>query len=260
MMVRFDVEEGIGTVTLDRPDKLNALSNEVALDLLDVLKRAASDDRVRAVIITGAGRAFSAGGDIDRMRQVVDEQTWDDVRILLQAGADVVSTLVSMPKATIAAVNGPAAGAGGSLALACDVRIASDTASFGLVFSRLGLHPDWGGAYFLPRLVGTGKALELILTGDMVDAAEGLRLGIFNRVVPAAELTAAARAVAARLAVKSPLAIALARRTVYDSFNLTLEATLTLEIDNQLRCFPSDGVKEALHAFLEKRAPQFQGR
>jgi 2-(1,2-epoxy-1,2-dihydrophenyl)acetyl-CoA isomerase len=258
-MVRFEVDDDIATVTLDRPDKLNALSNELARELLDALKRASTDDRARAVVITGAGRAFSAGGDIARMRQVVDEQDWDGVQGLLADGAEVARTLATMPKATIAAVNGPAAGAGGSLAIACDMRVASDAASFGLVFSRLGLHPDWGGLYFLPRLAGAGKALELILSGEIVDAQEALRLGIFNRVVPADTLLPAAREAAARFTRKSPLALQLARQAVYDSFNLSLDAVLRLEIDNQLRCFPSPEAKEAIHAFLEKRAPRLTG-
>jgi 2-(1,2-epoxy-1,2-dihydrophenyl)acetyl-CoA isomerase len=227
--------------------------------LLDAVKRAAEDAAARAVVLTGSGRAFCAGGDINQMSRDVEAQDWPTIRKLLQAGAAIVTALREMAKPTIAAVNGPAAGAGGSLALACDLRIASESASFGLVFSRLGLLPDFGGTYFLPRLVGTGKALELILSGDLIDVNEAARLGVFNRVVPSSELTAVARDVAARLAAKAPLAVTLARQLVYDSVNMSLKDVLDLEIENQLRCFPGADAKEGIRAFLEKRPPVFVG-
>jgi 2-(1,2-epoxy-1,2-dihydrophenyl)acetyl-CoA isomerase len=253
MTVRFEVEDGIATITLNRPDKLNALSNELSRDLLDALARVAADDQVRGVMITGAGRAFSAGGDVDGMQRHVDSGDWGAISDLLDAGARVVSLLTAMAKPTVAVINGPAVGAGGSLALACDVRIASPSASFGLVFSRLGLHPDWGGTYFLPRLVGTGKALELILSGDIIDASEALRLGIFSRVVPGDQLDATARETAKTFAAKSSLALMLARKAVYDSVNMSLKDVLDLEIANQMQCFHSPDAKERITAFLEKR-------
>jgi 2-(1,2-epoxy-1,2-dihydrophenyl)acetyl-CoA isomerase len=253
MTVRFEVEDGIGTITLNRPDKLNALSNELSRDLLDVLTRVAADDHVRGLMITGAGRAFSAGGDLDGMQLHMDSGDWSALSDLLHAGARVVSLLSAMAKPTVAVINGPAVGAGGSLALACDVRIASPSASFGLVFSRLGLHPDWGGTYFLPRLVGTGKALELILSGDIIDASEALRLGIFSRVVPGDQLDATAREAAKTFAAKSSLALMLARKAVYDSVNMSLKDVLDLEIVNQMQCFHRPDAKERITAFLEKR-------
>jgi len=260
MTVRFDLEDGIATITLNRPDKLNALSNELSRELVEVLTRVAADDEIRGVILTGAGRAFSAGGDVDGMQRHVDKGDWDGIRDLLEAGAHVVSLLDAMAKPTVAAVNGPAVGAGGSLALACDLRIATPTASFGLVFSRLGLHADWGGTYFLPRLVGTAKALELILSGDVIDAGEALRLGIFTRIVAGDELAGAAREVAKRFAAKSPLALLLARQAVHDSVNMTLKDVLDLEIENQMRCFRGPDAKEGITAFLEKRPPVFGTR
>ena len=170
-----------------------------------------------------------------------------------------MSLLYGMSKPTIAAVNGPAVGAGGSLALACDLRIASAAASFGLVFSRLGLVPDWGGTYFLPRLIGTGKALELILSGDIIEANEAVRLGIFNRVVPAEQLDGAAREMANAFAAKSALALRLARQAVHHSVNMSLDEVLELEIGNQMRCFAGADAKEGIAAFLEKRRPVFRG-
>ena len=258
--VRCEVEDGIGTITLNRPDKLNALSNELSRDLLDVLTRVAADDEVRGVMITGAGRAFSAGGDLDGMQRHVDSGDWRAISDLLQTGARVVSLLNAMAKPSVAVINGPAVGAGGSLALACDVRIASPSASFGLVFSRLGLHPDWGGTYFLPRLVGTGKALELILSGDIIDASEALRLGIFSRVVPGDQLNATAFEAVKTFAAKSSLALMLARKAVYDSVNMSLKDVLDLEVANQMQCFHSPDARERIRAFREKRPISFGSR
>jgi 2-(1,2-epoxy-1,2-dihydrophenyl)acetyl-CoA isomerase len=258
-LVRFDVAGDVGTITLNRPDKLNALSNELARELVDALKSAASEHRVRALVITGAGRAFSAGGDVDRMRQLVDTEEWSVARDLLVAGADVACLLMSMPKPTIASVNGPAAGAGGSLALACDVRIASESASFGLVFSRLGLLPDWGATYFLPRIVGAARAIEIVAGGELIDAADAYRIGVFNRVVPGDQLEAATRELAARLAAKSPTGVLLARQAIYDSFELSLKDMLDREIDDQLRRFRTADAREGIHAFLEKRRASFSG-
>jgi enoyl-CoA hydratase/carnithine racemase len=256
MTVAFERKDGIGTVTLNRPEKLNAISTELALELVNVLARVESDDQTRGVIITGAGRAFSAGGDVEFMQHHVDAGDWAAVRDLLDAGARVVSLLHGMAKPTVAVLNGPAVGAGASLALACDLRIASPVASFGLVFSRLGLHPDWGGTYFLPRLVGSGKALELILSGDVIPADEAFRLGIFNRIVPADQLLAAARETAQTFAAKSPLALKLARQAVHDSVNMSLAEVLDLEIANQLQCFPSPQAKAGIAAFLARRQPK----
>jgi enoyl-CoA hydratase/carnithine racemase len=260
MLVRLDVDDdGIGTITLNRPEKLNALSNELSQELADAVQRIAGDTRVRAVIVTGAGRAFCAGGDIESMRKHAELQDWTAIREIIQAGATIVETLQTMPKPTIAAVNGVAAGAGGSLALACDFRIASESASFGLVFSRIGLHPDWGGTYFLPRIVGTAKALELILSGDIIDAGESARLGIFNRVTDAGHLLSTAREYAVTFAAKAPLTLALARQAVHNSINMSLKDVLALEIENQLRIFPTADAQEGINAFLEKRRPVFSG-
>lgn len=261
MLVRLEVDDdGIGTITLNRPEKLNALSNELSRALAEAVLRVAGDTKIRGVVITGTGRAFCAGGDIDSMRGHAEAADWTAIRDILQAGATIVETLQSMRKPTIAAVNGPAAGAGGSLALACDFRIASESAAFGLVFSRLGLHPDWGGTYFLPRIVGTAKALELILSGDIIDAAECARLGIFNRVTDADHLMSTAREFAITFAAKAPLALMLARQAVHESVNMTLKDVLALEIENQLRLFPTADAKEGIRAFLEKRKPTFTGR
>jgi len=260
MLVLLHVDDdGIATITLNRPDKLNALSRELATELAETVLRVSGDANVRGVVITGAGRAFCAGGDIDGMRRYVQAQDWTSIRDLVQAGASVVQTLFAMPKPTVAAINGPAAGAGGSLALACDFRVSSQSSSFGLVFSRIGLHPDWGGTYFLPRIIGAAKALELILSGDIIDAAECARLGLVNRVTDAEHLLTTAREYAVTFAAKAPLALTLARQAVYNSMNMSLKDVLALEIENQLRIFPTADAKEGISAFLEKRRPVFSG-
>jgi 2-(1,2-epoxy-1,2-dihydrophenyl)acetyl-CoA isomerase len=257
--VLFTLDGRVGTITLNRPGKLNAFAGEMRQELAGVVGEATSDDRVRVVVITGAGRAFCAGADVAYLQDLITTGDWESARELVEVGAKVVSAIASLPKPVIAAVNGPAAGGGANLALACDVRIASDRASIGQTFNRIGLHPDWGGTYFLPRLVGPAKALELMFTGDMIEAQEGLRLGLFNRVVPHERLMEETRALAERLAEKPPIALALAKQAVRRSFDATLQVMLDVELDHQSRCFTSEDAREGISAFLEKRAPVFRG-
>lgn len=258
--VRTSITEGIGTITLSRPDKLNAFAGRMRQELSEAVQQVAESDDVRVLVVTGAGRAFCAGADVDYMWEVLEREDWDAAKGLVDAGRTVVTTIRSVPKPVVASVNGAAAGAGANLALACDLRIASDRASIGQTFNRIGVHPDWGGMYFLPRLVGPSKALELIYSGDMIDAAEAHRLGLFNRVVPHDRLEEETRALARMLAAKPPIASALAKHAVYQSGRLSLEEVLELELDHQLRCFRSEDAREGLQAFLEKRAPSFRGR
>ncbi len=258
--ILFDVAKGVGTVTLNRPDKLNAFAGRMRHELADAVKAAANHDDVRCLVITGAGRAFCAGADIGYMKELLangDEAAFAE---LVEAGRHVVTTVRSVPKPVIASVNGPAAGGGANLALACDIRIASDRASIGQTFNRIGLHPDWGGTYFLPRIVGASKALELIFSGEMVPADEAARIGLFNRVVSHDELQPATAALAASLAAKPPKALSLAKQAVYESERHTLTEMLDTELEHQLRCFRSEDAKEGLQAFLDKREPMFHGR
>src|SRR2546422_9943370 len=203
--VLFSVDNHVGTITLNRPDKLNAFAGRMRQELADAVSEASHDDRLRVLIVTGAGRAFCAGADVVYLRELIARADWEAARELIDVGRTVVSAIRALPKPVIAAINGPAAGGGANLALACDIRLASDRASLGQTFNRIGLHPDWGGTYLLPRLVGPSKALEMIFTGDMVDAVEGLRIGLFNRIVPHDQLRDETRALARRLAAKPPL-------------------------------------------------------
>ncbi|HEX9894601.1 MAG TPA: enoyl-CoA hydratase-related protein [Gemmatimonadales bacterium] len=251
--------DGVGTVTINRPDKLNAFAGRMRQDMGDALRELVSDDQVRVIVITGAGRAFCAGADISYMKQLLETKDWENAADLVEAGRTVVTTIRETSKPVIASVNGPAAGGGANLALACDLRIASDQASIGQTFNRIGLAPDWGGTYFLPRLVGPSKALELFFSADMVDAREAHRIGLFNQVVPHHQLEAETRALAQGLAAKAPLALALAKQAVYRSGDRSLGEMLDFELEAQMQCFQSGDAWEGLQAFLDKRRPTFHG-
>jgi enoyl-CoA hydratase/carnithine racemase len=222
-------------------------------DLLAALKTAEG----RAVVITGAGRAFSAGGDVENMARLQKAGDVDAFRKLLDAGRDVVIQIAEMPQPVIASVNGIAAGAGCNLALACDYRIASEEAKLGETFVRIGIHPDWGGTWTLPRLVGTSRALEIMMTGRMVDAAEALAIGMVDRVVPAAELAAETEKLARAIAGGPPIAIAGIKRALAASRTNGLREQIDLESEHQLRAFASSDAAEGITAFIEKRAPRW---
>jgi 2-(1,2-epoxy-1,2-dihydrophenyl)acetyl-CoA isomerase len=258
--VLVEVVERVGTLTLNRPDKLNAFAGTMRQEIADAIRALAADDGVRVIVVTGAGRAFCAGADIGYMKQLTASDDVAAFRSLVEAGREVVTVIRATAKPVIASVNGPAAGGGANMALACDLRIASDRASIGQTFNRIGLHPDWGGTFFLPRIVGASKALELILGGEMVPADEAVRLGLFSRVVPHDKLAAVTRETAVGLAQKPPVALALAKRAIYASDRHTLDDQLDMELAHQLACFQSEDAREGLAAFLEKRAPKFRGR
>jgi len=211
------------------------------------------------VVITGAGRAFCAGGDIRFMAELIERKDVEEFSRLLGSARRVITTIRQMTKPVIAAVNGPASGAGCNLALACDLRIASTTATFAQSFAKVGLHPDWGGTYFLPRLVSPNKACEMFFLGESIDAAEALRLGIVNRVVEPELLEAETRKLAERLREAPPIAVAAAKQAVYMSQASDIEEMMRYEIEAQLRCFDSRDAREGIRAFLEKRAPKFEG-
>ena len=250
---------GIVTITLNRPDKLNAFIGHMRRDLAEALEHAGSDRSIRVVIITGAGRAFCAGGDVRFMADLMQRHDSEEFARILGAGRRVILAIRQMNKPVIAAVNGPASGAGSNLALACDLRIAATTATFSQSFLKVGLHPDWGGTFFLPRLVTPNKACELFFLGEAIDADEALRLGIVNQVVAPEELESATIQLAERLRAAPPIALAAAKQAVYASEAASLEEMLRYETEAQLRCFESDDGHEGVHAFLEKREPHFTG-
>lgn len=248
----------VATIVLNRPDKLNAFAGDMRDQLFDALERVAHGS-ARALVLTGAGRAFCAGGDVRHMASLRGrEDGGTELGRLLEAGARVIRRLATLPIPTLAAVNGVAAGAGMNLALACDLRIASDQASFAESFVRIGLHPDWGGTYFLPRLVGDAKARELCWLGDPVDAAEALRIGLVSRVVPDDRLMDETRALARRLASAPAASVRLTRQSIAASRHRSLDACLAAEARAQMECWETTDVDEGLTAFVEKRAPAFR--
>jgi len=247
------------TIRLNRPDRLNAFIGHMRRDLAEALEHAGSDRSVRVVIITGAGRAFCAGGDVAFMAELMKRRDAEEFSRILGAGRRVILAIRQMTKPVIASINGPASGAGFNLALACDLRIASSTATFSQSFAKVGLHPDWGGSYFLPRLVTPNKACEMFFLGESIDAAEAARLGLVNQVVAPEELESATLQLAERLRAAPPIALAAAKHAVYMSQAAELEEMLRYETEVQLRCFDSDDGHEGVQAFLEKREPKFTG-
>src|SRR5215813_5244588 len=254
------MHDGIAVLVMNRPDRMNALNNELAAALHGSLQRIAEDESVRVVVLTGAGRAFCAGGDLAVIGKGREANDVKQLEPLLRAGMGAVIAMRTMPQPVIAAVNGAAAGAGMNIALAADIRISAEEAAFGQNFAKVGLFPDYGGTYFLPELVGPSKAAEMFYTGDMIDAQSALRLGIVNRVVPAAQLEAEVRALAQKIASGPPLAIRAAKKVLFASQKEALERALEIEVEHQMKCFASEDCLEGVRAFFEKRVPQFRGR
>jgi 2-(1,2-epoxy-1,2-dihydrophenyl)acetyl-CoA isomerase len=225
---------------------MNAFDEAVAARIADAVGAAADDESCRVIVITGAGRGFCTGADLSCLREVVASHDRERARDLVSSGARIVQTIVSASQPVIAAVNGAAAGGGASLALACDIRIASSDASIGAVFTRIGLQPDLGATYLLPLLTGFGRAMELVLMGEMIPAPEAHRIGLFNRVVAPDALLDETYAVARALANKSPAALSRTKSSMHAAIGGTLKEALARELEHQLTLFDSSEVREAL--------------
>src|SRR5437773_3747739 len=229
-LILLSERDGIATLTLNRPDKLNAFGDDMREQLVAAVERVERARGIRVLVITGAGRAFCAGGDVHFMAELKRRGAgYEGLKPLVDAGATAVQKISALPFPTLAAVNGPAAGGGLNLALACDLRIVSDRASFGQTFVRIGLHIDWGGSYFLPRLVGLSRALEQCWLGDMIDADHAFRAGLVNRVVPHERLMDEVNTLATRLAAAPPASVRLAKQNLTASFHRTLAQCLDAE-------------------------------
>ena len=253
----YDVHDGIARVTINRPDKLNALNATVIAELADAVGHIESDDAVRGVILTGAGtKAFAAGADIGELTA----QGAMDGKARALAGQRAMRRLERCGKPVVAAVNGFALGGGCELAMACHLRVASESARFGQPEVKLGLGPGYGGTVRLPRLVGKGRALELLLTGAMIDAQEAWRIGLVNRVVPAERLLAEAEALARAILEQAPLAVRLVLEAVEAGLDLTVDEALLLEANHFGLLSATADMREGTAAFLEKRKPRFEGR
>ncbi len=255
--ILYSVGDGALTITLNRPDVLNAFNSKMGSELLDALKQAQRDPSVRAIVLTGAGRAFSSGEDL-KARQA--EGITEFGSTLRNRYNPIVLKLRTIEKPVLASVNGVAAGAGCSLALACDLRIASEKASFLEAFVRVGLVLDSGATFFLPRLVGLGKAAEMAFLGDSVGAQDALKLGLVNRLVPHEELEQATKEMAARLAKSPTRAIGLMKRAMNRALTMELEDVLEYEVHAQETAGGTADHKEGMAAFLEKRQANFTGK
>ena len=256
------VEDGVAVLTLNRPDRLNAMSGPMLDALLAALPRLAEDPQVGVVVLTGAGRGFCAGGDVKAMAEGREfgGTTLEEKAQALRARMEVSRWLHEMPKVTIAMVRGAAAGAGLSLALACDLRVAGDSARFATAFARVGYSGDFGGSWYLTQLVGSAKARELYYTADIVDAQQALALGIVNRVVPDARLEEETMALAARLSRGPRIAYRYMKRNFNAAESGTLPDSLDLAAWHHTRCGMTEDHREAAKAFVEKREPVFKGR
>jgi 2-(1,2-epoxy-1,2-dihydrophenyl)acetyl-CoA isomerase len=257
-------QEGVVTITLNRPERLNAMTWHSWDEFMDALHKASEDDDSKAIVITGAGRGFCSGSDLmaaadQRASGTPPPEPTRAKKI--RSGYLAPQEVVRCNKPVIAAVNGTTAGAGFGMALACDIRIASEAARFSAIFVRRGLSPDFGCSFFLPRIVGLSRALELMYTGEMIDAQEALRLGLVSRVTPPDDLLPTAMEQARRIAAGPSLAIEATKRLVYRSLEPDMEDHLRLEeYWSRLLCQPSQDAVEGVRSFLEKRDAHFQGR
>jgi enoyl-CoA hydratase len=254
--VLYVADGAVATVTINRPKALNALNQETLEEMLRCFRELAQNQAVRVVIVTGGGdKAFVAGADIAFMEKLSPLAA----RCFAMLGQQVLSTIENLPQPVIAAVNGFALGGGCELALACDIRLASENARFGQPEVNLGVLPGFAGTQRLPRLIGRGRANELLFTGDIIDAQEAARIGLVNRVVPQAQLLTSCREMAERIASRGPVAVRLCKEAVNNGVEMDLARACQYEVDQFALCFTSDEQKEGMRAFLEKRPAKFQG-
>jgi 2-(1,2-epoxy-1,2-dihydrophenyl)acetyl-CoA isomerase len=250
----------IATLVMNRPTRLNALNKDLSNALNDALARIANDHTINVVVLTGTGRAFCAGGDLGEIGKGRERDDTSELGPILSSGMQAVLKIRSMPQPVIAAVNGPAAGAGMNLALAADIRIATEESVFGQNFANVGLFPDYGGTFFLPQLVGPAVASEMFYTGEMIDAKTAHRLGLLNHVFPFDRFENEVRALAQKIASGPQITIRAVKHTLFARDQQALTQALEREVEYQLKCFHSEDCKEGIRAFYDKRPPKFEGR
>ncbi|MBI4619035.1 MAG: enoyl-CoA hydratase [Desulfobacterales bacterium] len=256
----FRKENRVATIVLNRPDSLNALGGSMREDIIDAIQDVKGDKNIGVLVITGAGRAFCAGGNIKEMEKMSVEIPLVERRAFVRGVSHrIITEIRNLEKPVIASINGHAIGAGCNIALACDMRIASEKAKMGVGFINMGLVSDYGGLYFLPKLVGAAKALELYFTGDLIDAKEAERIGIVNKTVSPEELEKATYDLAGKIAKKAPIALGMIKEILYKGLNMDLVSELDLEANAQSICLKTEDHREGVRAFLEKREPMFKG-
>lgn len=254
------VENKVATLTFNRPDKLNALSRELLTQSIDCLKRWSRAPEVGAIVVTGAGRAFCAGGDVSNMAKDVTPPSLEEQIDGLREAQELSWLLYNIPKPTIAAVNGHAMGAGLGVCLSCDLRIASESAKFGTAYAKVGFGGDFGTTWLLARSVGAAKAKELFFLSEIIDATEAHRLGLVNRVVAADQLSAQVSEIAARIAHGPLVSYRYMKANVNQAMSSDFQTLLDREAETHLRCGQTEDHKEGVKAFMEKRQPNFRGR
>lgn len=253
-----DADSGVATIMLNRPERLNALTFEVYAELRDAFRALDQEPGVRSVVITGAGRGFCSGGDVEEIIGALFERDYDGLLAFTRMTCDLILAIRTCRRPVVAAVNGTAAGAGAVIATACDVRIASESAKIAFLFTKVGLSgADMGASWLLPRIVGLGRATELLMSGDFIDAEEAYRIGLYNRVVPQDRVMAEARAFAEKLAKGPTEALAVTKDSLNREAAMELAAALEAEAEAQARCMLNPNFREAYEAFREKRAPRF---
>jgi len=263
--VVYEKEDGIAVMTLNRPDKKNAFDAQMQAEMDAVLTEVAKDKEARVLIITGAGKAFCSGADIEYLMSLGEQHTLHQTTMeeMIRGDGNILTTVLkirNLPKPVIAAVNGVAAGGGLALALACDIRLASEAARFNMIFTKRGVIPESGSTFTLPRLVGTARALEMIFTADTVSAAEADRIGMVNKVVPAGQLIKAAKQLAASMVQNSPLAIGFSKAAIYRGMvesDIAAQMDYEAYVENVL--FNTEDFKEGINSFLERRPAKFKG-
>jgi len=253
----FTVEDGVATITFNRPKALNAMNSETMGELLEAVNLCKKDDSVKAIILTGSGdKAFVAGADISEMQNLRPQEAL----AFMELGHETLRALETLPKPSIAAINGFALGGGTEISMACDMRFASETARFGQPEILIGLIPGWGGTQRLSRLVGLGRAKELVMSGGQMDAKRAYEIGLVNQIFPADQLMEATKKFAKRLAGMPGFAIKMAKHAMNFGYDLSLDNANRLEMECCAQCFSTDDQKEGMTAFLEKRKPNFQGK